>query len=165
MDEDCSVWAWEGIMDIGQRIDDMGKSAALLGAWTAIAGAGAIALNAGAAIDGEGYAICRVVLGLFGLAAAAVFWSGRNYGQDGMLAILAWGVLQIPFYATAPDDNYTTQLIDFFLGASSQTTVNGEITDYSAVGINLVGVAVAGWAGASRKRLDLWRRRALSPAA
>jgi hypothetical protein len=150
-------------MDIGKRIDDMGKSAAALGAWATIASAGAIALSAGDAIDGEGYAISRVVLGIIGLAAAALFWSGRNYGQDGMLAILAWGVLQIPFYATAPGENYTRQLFDLFVGATSQTTVNGEIRDYSQVGINLVGVAVAGWAGASRKRLDLWRRRALSP--
>ena len=44
-------------MDIGKRIDDMGRSAALLGAWTIIASAGAIALSAGDAIDGEGYAI------------------------------------------------------------------------------------------------------------
>jgi hypothetical protein len=152
-------------MDIGKRIDDMGRSASLLGAWAVMASALSIVLNAGDAVDGEGAAISRVVLGLIGLAAAALFWSGRNYGQDGLYGILAWGALQIPYYASAPDGNITKQLFDAFLGATSQTTVNGEITSYSQVGINLVGIGVAIWASTCRGRLDLWRRRALSPAA
>jgi len=151
-------------MDIGQRIDDMGRSASLLGAWAMVASGLSILLNAGDAVDGEGAAISRIVLGLIGLAAA-LFWSGRNDAKDGLCGILVWGVLQIPCYASAPDGNVTKQLFDGFLGATSQTTVNGEITSYSQVGINLVGVAVVIWASTCRGRLDLWRRRALSPTA
>lgn len=152
-------------MNLGKRVEDMGRSASLLGAWAVVASAMSIVLNVRDAVDGEGWAISRVVLGLIGLAAGAVFWSGRNYGKDGLYGILVWGMLQIPFYAAEPDGNITKQLVDAFLGATSQTTVNGEITSYSQVGINLVGVAVAVWASTCRGRLDLWRRRALSPAA
>ncbi len=152
-------------MDIGKRIEDMGRSAALLGAWAVVASALSIVLNVADAVEGDGSAISRIVLGIVGLAAGALFWSGRNYGKDGLYAILAWGVLQIPFYASAPDGNYTKQLFDAFLGATSQTRVNGELTDYSQAGINLVGVAVVIWATTCRSRLDLWRRRSLSPVA
>lgn len=129
-------------MDIGKRVNDMGRKAAILGAWTVIASAASIVMNMGDAIDGEGYAITRIVLGLFGLAAAALLWTGRHFGRDGFYAIMAWGALQIPYFAQTADGNYTKQLVDVFLGASSQTTVNGEVTSFSAVGINLVGVII-----------------------
>lgn len=152
-------------MDIGKRIDGMGRSAALLGTWAVVAGILSIGLNVGEALDGTGWAVSRVVLGVVGLAAGALLWSGRNYGRDGLYAILAWGVLQLPYYATEPDGNITKQLFDAFLGATSETRVNGEITSYERVGINLVGVAVVVWAATCRGRLDLWRRRSLAAAA
>ncbi|MDQ3657428.1 MAG: hypothetical protein M3457_20425 [Chloroflexota bacterium] len=152
-------------MDIGKRIEDMGRSAALLGAWVVVASALSIVPNVDDAVEGNGPAISRIVLGIVGLAAGALFGSGRNYGKDGLYGILAWGVLQIPFYASEPDGNITKHLFDAFLGATSETRVNGEITEYSQVGLNLVGIAVVIWATTCRGRLDLWRRRALSPAA
>jgi len=148
---------------LGKRIADMGRSAALLGAWVAFASAVSIALNATDAVQGDGPAMIRVVLGLFGLAAGVLFWSGRDIGKPGLQAILMWGIVQIPVYAWQPDGNPTKQLFDLVLGASSQTVVNGEVTSYSQVGINLVGVAIVAWASMSRARLDLWRRRNLGP--
>ena len=151
-------------MDITKRINDMGRSAAILGAWTVVASAASIAMNAGDALDGEGYAFTRIVLGLFGLAAAALLWTGRNFGRDGLYAIMAWGALQIPYFAQTEDGNYTKQLVDFFLGASTQTTVNGEVTSFSAVGLNFVGVIILTWGYSCRERIDLWRRRSDVPA-
>lgn len=152
-------------MKFVERIVNMGYSTTILGAWTVIASIATIVMNAGAAVDGETYAICRVLIAVVGLAAGALFWSGRNHGTDGMTAILVWGVLQVPFYATADDQNYTTQLADFFAGVSSSTTVNGEVTEFSQVGLNLLGVAIVIWAVSARKRLDLSRRRDASAAA
>ena len=151
-------------MDIAKRVNDMGRKAAILGAWIVIASAASIVMNAGDAINGEGYAITRIVLGLFGLAAAALLWTGRHFGRDGLYAIMAWGALQIPYFAQTADRNYTKQLVDVFLGASSQTTVNGEVTSFSAVGINLVGVIILAWGYSCRERIDLWRRRSDVPA-
>ncbi len=152
-------------MNIVERINAMGYSTTILGAWTVIASLATIVMNAGAVADGEAYALCRVAIAVVGLVAAALFWSGRNHGKDGMQAILVWGVLQVPFYATADGQNYTTQLADFFAGVSSSTTVNGEYTEFSQVGLNLLGVAIVFWAVSARKRLDLWSRREASAAA
>ena len=150
-------------MNISERIGQVGKLAAVVGAWAIIASVGEFVRSAGDAIDGEGYAIVRIILSIIGLAAAGLFWSGRNYGQDGMRAIMAWGILQIPYYASEPDGNWTRQLVDLFLGASSETQVNGEITDYRQVGINVMGIIVVALATRSLASLDLWRRRANSP--
>jgi hypothetical protein len=146
------------------RIANMGKSAALLGAWVVLASAMSIVLNVGDAVDGNAPAIIRAVLGMFGLAAGAVFWNGQNFGTTGLRAILVWGVLQIPVYAWRPDGNPTEQLFDLVLGMSNQTVVNGSVANYSQIGINLVGVAVVIWASSCRERLDIWRRRSLAPA-
>ena len=151
-------------MDITKRINDMGRSTAILGAWTAIASTASIVMNAGDAIDGEDYAITRILLGLFGLAAAALLWSGRNFGRDGLHAIIAWGTLQIPYFAQVEDGNYTKQLFEILLGVSSQVTVNGNVTDFSAVGINGVGLVVTIWGYSRRERIDLWRRRGMKAA-
>ena len=147
-------------MGISERINAMGTSAALLGAWTLIASVGAIVLNASDLLDGEGYAIIRVFIGLLGLAAAFIFWSGRNFGMDGLLAIIIWGIIQIPAFAQIPDGNVTKQLMDFPLGMESSSTVNGVITQYSQIGLNLVGIAIVIWGRSCQSRLDLWRRRA-----
>ena len=146
-------------MDIAARCRDMGRGPSMLGAWAAIASVGALAGNAEPAISGEGYAITRVLLGLVGLIAASLFWSGRNFGNDGLRAIMIWGILQIPAYAQVVDGNFTKQLIDFPMGMESSTTVNGVITEYSQIGINLIGILIVLMARSCRSHLDLWRRR------
>jgi hypothetical protein len=152
------------MMNMRQRVDELGTLPVVLGVWAVIASAGEIVRSASAAVDGETYAIVRIALACVGLAAAALFWIGRNGGRDGMLGIMVWGVLQMPFVANQPDGNFTRQLVDMFAGVSTSMTVNGVITDYSQTGINLVGVAIAIGANVARKRLharDPWVRQPL----
>lgn len=146
-------------MNIAQRIYDMGRSASVLGVWVLIASVGAIVTNATDAFDGEPYAFTRIVIGILGLAAASVLWSGRNYGKDGLRLIMLWAALQIPAFAQIPDGNFFKQFIDFPLGMESSTTINGVVTDYSQIGVNLIGIALLIWARSCQERLDLWRRR------
>jgi hypothetical protein len=143
---------------------ELGTLSVVLGVWAVIASAGEIVRSVSAAMDGEEFAIVRFALAVLGLAAAGLFWSGRKGARDGMLGILAWGVLQIPFVANQPDGNFTRQLVDMFAGVSSSLTVNGVITDYSQTGVNLMGVAIAIGANVARKRLparDPWTRQPL----
>lgn len=150
-------------MNVAGRINDMGRSAALLSLWVLVASAGELVRSAGA-LD-EAYGVSRVVLALLGIAAALILWSGRRYGRDGLYLIIAWSALQVPYVATEPDGNYTRQLIDMLIGMTDQVAINGEVTSYTAFGLNLVGVALLGWAVSTRERIDLWRRRsAPSPA-
>lgn len=146
-------------MDVRQRIEDMGNMPALLGAWVVIASVGEIVRSFSAATDGEVFAFTRIGLAVVGLVGAALLWSGRNFGRDGILVILAWGVAQIPSFANEPDVSFTRQLIDIFMGATTSTTVNGVVTEYSQAGINLLGVAVVAWANVARKYLNARQAR------
>lgn len=145
-------------MNIGTRLTDMGKLPALVGAWAIIASIAAIGLSL--PDIGETWALSRVAIGVIGLAAGALFWSGRNHGVDGMRGIVGWGALQLIFYADTPDGNWTRQLIDGLLGASSEKAINGQIVELSQVGINMVGVIIVVAAISSLKQLEQAKRRA-----
>lgn len=134
----------------------LGGRLAILAAYAVIVGALSFVINAGDAAGGETPAIGRAVLGLWGLGAGLLVWTGRRVGIDGWPALMAWAVIQIPFIAWNTEGSITTQLFDIPLSASSSTTVNGEVTSFSEYGINLVGVVLAGLIASTR---DRWERR------
>jgi hypothetical protein len=126
-----------------ERLAVLGRGRALLAAYAVVIGAVSVIVSAGEALDGEIPAICRVVLGIFGVAAGFMLWTGKGNG----LPVLIWAVLQIPVFAWNTHGSPTTQLIKLALAVSSKTTVNGKVTDYSQIGINLIGVILTVWAG------------------
>jgi hypothetical protein len=140
---------------LGTRAETLGKSLALLAAYAGVVGALSVVTNLGGVIEGEVPAICRVALGLFGVVAGAMLWTGTRIGVDGWRAVMIWAVIQIPLYAWNADGSPFVQMIEVPMAMSSETSVNGETTSYSQVGINLVGVALAAWAASRRERWTL----------
>jgi hypothetical protein len=111
-------------------------------------------------VDGRVPAAARTVIGLVGIAGGALLWQ-RPF--PGSLVCLLWAVMQIPYFAWNLEGSPFSQFIDVPLGASSQTTRNGEVTSYSYVGINLVGVGLTVLAARVRSSvMDEERRRRLS---
>lgn len=148
------------MQSLTQRFADLGRGPAILGIAAFVMGVISIGMNLDPALGGDGVALSRVVLGLLGVGGGVLLWLGRNFGMDGRRLILIWSILQVPSFAERPDGNVTEQVIDFFLGATNENRVNGDLTSYSAIGINLIGVILVIWAQKSAGRLDLWRRRA-----
>jgi len=136
------------------RVAVLGRSIALLAAYAVVAGALSIVINAADAIDGETQAICRVILGVWGVAAGLMLWSGRRFVINGWQAVMVWSVIQIFYVAWDTNGSLTTQLFDIPLSFTSKTTVNGEVTSFREYGINLVGVALTIWAGTVRSRWE-----------
>lgn len=147
-------------MNFGERIDHMGKQLLALVVVTAVLSIGAIATSIGVAADGETFGYTRIALGLVGLVGAVLILVGNDYGKMGLTVVMTWAVVQSIFYATAPDGNFTRQLFDGLLGASSSTTINGEVTEFSAIGLNLVGLVMLGFAYMCRKQVTYWENRA-----
>jgi hypothetical protein len=139
-----------------ERMELLGRSLALLAAWAIVAGALSIALDLGNIAEGEAVAIVRAALGVLGIAAGLMIWTLRRAGIDGWQALMAWSVLQIPFIAWSVDGNAFRQVIDFMLGFSSSTTVNGVVTSMEEYGINGVGILLVIWTRTTRER---WERR------
>jgi hypothetical protein len=100
-------------------------------------GAASVALGVIGALDGETPAIGQAVIGLVGIAAAALLFTNP---RQGWLLALVWTVVQIPYFAWNVDGSPLAQAIYLPLSVSSETRVNGEVTSHSAYGINLIGV-------------------------
>ena len=112
---------------------------AILALCALVLGAASFVLGAIDAADGQTPAIGRTLIGLVGIAGGWLLWTRPERGG---LICLAWAVVQIPYFVWNLDGSPTTQLIDLPVSASSTTARNGVITSQSAVGINLVGVAL-----------------------
>jgi len=140
---------------VQQRQAVLGRGLALLAAYAVIIGALSVVINAGPALDGEVPAIIRVLLGLGGMVAGGMLWTGYWAGIDGWMAVMAWSLLQIPVYAWNIDGSPFVQTLEFPISSESTTTVNGEVTSLSEVGINLVGVFLTIWVVRLRER---WAR-------
>jgi hypothetical protein len=139
-----------------RRREILGRWLALLATYAVIVGALSAITNLGAALDAQIPALGRVLVGLWGLGAGLLLWTGRRAGLDGRQTVLVWAVLQIPVIAWNTHGSPTTQLLNLPLSVSSETKVNGEVTAYSEFGINLIGVALTIWAARMR---DQWTRR------
>lgn len=147
-------------MNLNQRIEQMGKQLVALVVITAVLSLGAIVTSFGTVADGEVFGYTRLALGLFGLAGTVLILVGNDYGKMGLTVVMAWAAIQSIFYATLPDGNYTKQMFDVLAGTFSQTAINGEVTHYEAIGLNLVGVVMLGFAYMCRKQLIDWENRA-----
>lgn len=147
-------------MDTQQRISDMGRGPFFLAVVTALLSGAGVAMGIGPALDGDVFGYTRIALGLLGLVAAALLLFGKDRGKTGIVILMVWAAIQCLYYANHVDGNFTRQGYDVLLGVVSQKSVNGEITSYSAMGINAVGLAMLIWAGVSRSRIELWQRRA-----
>lgn len=141
---------------VRERVELLGRSLALLATWAIVGGALSIALDLGNIAEGQAPAMIRAALGVVGIAAGLLTWTLRRAGIDGWQALLAWSVLQVPFVAWSVDGNAFRQVIDFLLGFTASTTVNGVVTSMEEYGINGVGVLLVIWTRATRER---WERR------
>lgn len=150
-------------MNIASRIDRMGKQLLALAFITAVLSVGGIGGGIGPAGDNETFGYTRIALGIVGLIGAALLAAGRDHGKSGIMVILAWAAIQSLYYADAPDGNYTRQLIDGLIGFSSSTSVNGSVTEYNAVGLNIVGLGMLLLTWASRTHVERWRNRSATP--
>ena len=120
----------------------------LIGAMTAAESA--LQIGAGqVAVSSLKVVACQGFNGLLGLGAAAMMILAPRYGWG---FAMAWALVQIPFYALSPDGSASAQILSLPLTMSQSTKINGELTAYSAIGINLVGVIFAVWLWSWRSR-------------
>jgi hypothetical protein len=127
-----------------QQVGDRRRPLVILAAYALIVGALSFALNAAAAVDGEGPAAGQALVGLLGVTAAVLAWLRWSAGGlTGWHLMAAWVLVQIPVFAWTTDGSLTEQVIRFPLVATSRTEVNGELTSYSEIGLNLVAIVLA----------------------
>lgn len=119
----------------------------ILAALTGAIAAASVAVNLGPALGGVTPALGRAALGALGLLAALAMWLRP---RQGWLLGLLWAAIQIPFYAWTPDGSPTAQVLNIPLTLTESATVNGQVTSYSSVGMNLIGVIYTIWLAKQR---------------
>ncbi|HEV2527150.1 MAG TPA: hypothetical protein VGT61_01700 [Thermomicrobiales bacterium] len=140
---------------LGDRVGQLPRTLALATGWALVAGIGSIGLAVPAMVDGEIFGYTRAAIGVLGLLAAALVISGRWVGLDGRQALMLWTLAQLPIYADTEGGNLFRQLFEIPLVMTSQTTVNGVITHYSAFGLNLFALILLIMIG---RQKDSWLR-------
>jgi len=121
--------------------------AGLIGLLGAISAVG----SAANALSGDGVAIGQGILGIVGVAAAILLMVRP---RQGWLLAMVWALIQVPFFAWTPAGSPTTQILSLPVTMSQSSTVNGVMTAYSAIGINVVGLIFAAWLRAWRGRFQ-----------
>lgn len=128
--------------------------------WALVAGLASIGMSVGPALDGEVYGYTRIALGIIGTAGVLTILSGRARYTIGLNLLFGWSLLQLPFISSAVDGNLTRQLVDGLLGVSQSQAINGVVTDFSATGLNLVGIVLTGIALSVRRDSGFLHRTA-----
>lgn len=132
----------------------------LLTLWALVAGVASIGMSVGAALDGEVYGYTRIALGIIGTLGAVTVLSGRARYTLGLNILFGWSLLQLPFISSAIDGNLSWQLVDGLLGVSQSQAINGVVTDFSATGLNIVGIVLTGIALTLRRDSGFLHRTA-----
>jgi hypothetical protein len=127
-----------------------------------IVGALTFLIDIGAVLDGSAPAMSRAVLGLVGIAGGVFAWTFRQSPVSGWHILMLWAIVQIPVFAWSIDGSPTLQIISLPLSATSTTTINGVVTSHSEVGVNIVGIILAGVL--SRQRAAFASKRPAQPA-
>ena len=103
----------------------------------ALIGGASIVTNVSGAFAGEVPSMGRALLGLIGVAAGVLLWVRPALGwRLGWF----WALAQIPVFAWTVSGSPTAQWLNLPLAVTNKTTINGEVTSYLAIGINVVGI-------------------------
>ena len=144
--------------ELQARAGELRKGLTALAIYAVLIGAASIALAANSLLDGETLGVSRTIIGAWGVFAGLLLWSGRTVMIDGWQAIVIWCIAQLPVYASQEDGNLFRQVFDVPMSAQSSTVVNGEMTQFSQVGINLVAVVLLVVAYRLRERWQIASR-------
>jgi hypothetical protein len=141
------------------RIQQLGRNLTMFVAATVIIGVAGIVMGIGPAMDGEWTGIAGVIVGLLGIAAGAMIWTGQGAGTalDGMNLGVLWAIGHLPYLKvfdaeSGTDLLYPVPAFGALFNMGSSTTVNGQIVKEDIWGIGFLGIIMIIWALSARKR-------------
>lgn len=139
------------------RMDELGRKLILFVVVAVGMGIAGVALSIPSASDGEWTGMASLVLGLLGITAGAMVWTGAGAGTvlDGMNVGVLWATLHLPyieiFRAGGQDMQYPIPAIGAILSFGSSQSVNGQLAQRDVWGIALLGIVLLALAMTARK--------------
>jgi hypothetical protein len=130
-----------------ERINELGRKLVMFAAAAVIIGAIGAVLSVPGAFDGEWTSIAALIVGLLGIAAGLMIWTGANAGSalDGMNLGVLWALAHVPYVRILDRDagtDMTYPLPDFgaIFSFGSSISVNGQLVQEDVWGIGFLGV-------------------------
>jgi hypothetical protein len=130
-----------------ERVNELGRKLVMFAAAAVIIGAIGAVLSVPDALDGEWTGVAALIVGLLGIAAGLMIWTGANAGSalDGMNLGVLWALSLVPYIHIFDRDagtDMTYPLPDFgaIFSFGSSTSVNGQVVQEEIWGIGFLGV-------------------------
>lgn len=148
---------------IRARAGELRRGLVLLALYALVVGTFSVVSSMNLIVDGDVVGIIRAAIGILGVAAAVLIWTGGKVGVDGHQLVMAWAWLQLPVIAFREGGNPFMQGFDFPLAMVSQSTetINGEVvsSEFNQFGINLVAIAILIVVYRTRERWNISQRQ------
>ena len=99
----------------------------------------------------QSMALGRAAVSFLGVVAGVALLAGPGMaGSVGWGLALLWAIVQIPIYIQSVEGAPNLTAANFPAALTRSSTVNGQVTQYGSVGINLLALGLAIWL--SRRR-------------
>lgn len=152
-----------------ERIAELGRKVTMFAAAAVIIGAAGVVMGVGDARDGEWTGIVALFVGVLGIAAGVLIWTGAGAGGilDGMNLGMLWALAHVPYMRylnteSGIDREYPLPAFGAIFTVESSRTINDELVMNDVWGIGFMGVVLVVFAISARKD---WTRLQLRKAA
>lgn len=126
----------------------------LLAALMIAAGAYTIFVDRSALQAMQSMALGRAAVSLLGVVAGVALLAGPGIaGSVGWGLTLLWALVQVPIFIESVDGAPNLTVANIPLAFTSSSTVNGQVTQYVSIGINILALGLAIWLYRRRARL------------
>ncbi|KAB2847848.1 MAG: hypothetical protein F9K44_12385 [Hyphomicrobiaceae bacterium] len=126
----------------------------LLAALMIAAGAYTVFVDRSALQAMQSMALGRAAVSFLGVLAGVALLAGPGMaGSAGWGLALLWAIVQIPIFTQSIDGAPNLTVASVRLALTSSSTVNGQVAQYSSIGVNLLALGLAVWLARGRARL------------
>lgn len=126
----------------------------LLAALMIAAGAYTIFVDRAALQAMQSMALGRAAVSLLGIVAGIALIAGPSMAAGlGWVLALAWAIVQIPIFIQSVDGAPNLTVANIPLALTASSSVNGQLTQYSSFGVNLLALGLAVWLSKRRAQI------------
>lgn len=147
-------------------INELGRSVVLFAAAAIIVGIAGLVMGAGSALDGELAGYAAMLVGMLGIVAGAMIFTGSGAGtlMDGMNVGTLWALAHVPYVRyfnteTGADYEYPLPAFGAIFQMESSRTVNGAVVMQDSWGIGFLGIILVVLAVTARKEWIRYQMR------
>jgi len=147
-------------------LNELGRTVTMFAAAAIIIGIVGLVMGAGSALDGELAGYAAMLVGMLGIVAGTMIFTGSGTGTffDGMNVGMLWALAHVPYVRyfnaeTGVDYEYPLPAFGAIFQMESSRSVNGDVVLRDSWGIGFLGIILVVLAVTARKDWLRYRLR------